>query len=116
MSANIHRAGSRRNTVATGMSTDSLTSLLNRCTAIIKARCASVKSLAKDIGEHPARVSEWVTQRTKEPRGTVAMKLHEWAAKKTIQISRGPNDLQQRYRAEYQTAKTRFPVEGKKED
>lgn len=95
------------------MSTDSLTSLLNRCTAIIKARCASVKSLAKDIGEHPARVSEWVTQRTKEPRGTVAMKLHEWAAKKTIQIAKCDNAVQQQYRAEYRKAQNKFPATGK---
>lgn len=94
------------------MSTDTLTSLLNRCTAIIKARCASVKSLAKDIGEHPARVSEWVTQRTIEPRGTVAMKLFNWAAKKTEQIAMTNRETQNRYRNEYKAACSRFPSTG----
>lgn len=95
------------------MSADTLTSLLNRCTAIIKARCASVKSLAKDIGEHPARVSEWVTQRTIEPRGTVAMKLFNWAAKKTEQIAMTSREVQQRYRSEFRKASEKFPSTGK---
>jgi hypothetical protein len=97
------------------MSADTLTSLLNRCTAIIRSGCASVKSLGKDIGEHPARVSEWVTQRTVEPRGSTAMKLHTWAAKKTVQISRCDNAVQQRFRAEYKLACDRFPATGARE-
>jgi len=95
------------------MSADTLTSLLNRCTAIIKAKIVTVKALAEDIGEHPVRVSEWVMQRTFEPRGSVAMKLHGWAEKMTIRIAMLDHEIQQRYRREYKKANARFPVNGR---
>lgn len=61
---------------------DTLTGVLNRCYALIKAKGkGGVAWCAADIEEPPKRVSEWVMQRSHPPRSEVAFKLQAWAAK-----------------------------------
>lgn len=77
---------------------ESLTQLLNRCEAMFKSRFVTINECAAEIKEQPQRVSEWVTQRAHEPSGRVALKLHYWAARKSLQISLSDFTVQKSYR------------------
>lgn len=84
-----------------------LTQLLNRCEAMFRSRFSTMKDCASEIGEKPQRVSEWVTQRAHEPSGRVALKLQDWAAKKSLQISLSDFPTQKSYREAFRSVTKR---------
>lgn len=91
---------------------DNLTVILNKLHALHRAKIATLGEIAAHCGTRPQRVGEWVTQRTRRPRGDMAMKLQSYAAKMTLNISRKP-ELAVKYRAAFAAANVLFPVEGK---
>lgn len=69
-----------------------LEQLLNRIEAMLDCEAATLSELAADIlpdqdrKQRVTRVSEWVRSRKRVPNGEAALRLHEWAGKKTLQI------------------------------
>lgn len=97
---------------------DPIPELLNRVQALVKAGVSTYTQLAKDIGEKHDTVKGWFSPRRFRPDGAGAVKLHQWAAKQTLRLSRtGTTDpktreLHSRFRAEYAKACAEFPGDG----
>ena len=91
---------------------DNLTVILNKLHALNRAKITTLGEIAAHCGTRSQRVGEWVTQRTRKPRGDMAFKLQSFAAKMTLNISRKPA-LARKYRAAFTAANVLFPVEGK---
>lgn len=87
---------------------DSLDRVLNRLHAMKTAKIIKLGDIAKDIGEKEQQVSQWVMQRTRRPRGDVAIKLHSFASKMSLRIALH-RPMQVKYRAAYQSACLLFP-------
>lgn len=90
---------------------DNIAVILNKLLAMKLAKIIKVADIAKSIKEDPAQVSQWVVQRSRQPRANVAFKLQSFAAMMTLKISKRPQ-LAKKYRAAYQAAGVLFPVEG----
>jgi hypothetical protein len=91
------------------MTSDALTDLLDKTEAVCKCGFGSYTQLAKHLNTPPQRVSEWVGQRTHRPSGLMTIRILNWTAKKTEQISvsnQQPN-LQTRYRAAFREIQQR---------
>lgn len=89
---------------------DNLTVILNKLHAFHAIKSVTLGEIAAYCDTRPQRVGEWVTRRTRRPRGDIAFKLQSFAAKMTLNISRKPA-LRVRYKAAYDAAMILFPVE-----
>lgn len=96
------------------MSTDTLTDLLNKVTAIVRCGASTFPELARETGIPYKQVHAMVTQRQHRPDGKRVAALFEWAARKTQQIAMGGRPLQLRYKDEYRKAYEKFPAMGEK--
>lgn len=82
---------------------DYLTTVLDRCEAMIDCGAAKLVELAefvcpdKPTGEAITRASEWVRRRVKRPNGETALRLHKWAEVKTLEISKGGKAIGEAY-------------------
>jgi hypothetical protein len=93
---------------------DTLSTLLNKCEALIASGFSSISKCAAEIGERPQRVSEWVTQRAHDPSGSVALKLQSWCAAQTIRMAASGAKQQTAYRQKYRdVTEKRRPGNGK---
>jgi hypothetical protein len=101
------------------MSSRYLTELLNKVHAIVKCGAGTFKEMAHDTGATLSQCYDWVNARRMDPSGANAMKLHEWAERKTTQIAAaGETDapgrkLHRLYREHYKRATSLFPGSGK---
>ena len=95
------------------MSTDNLTDLLNKVSAIVRSGASTYPILAQETGIPAKQVWDMMNLRRARPNGERALALHRWAEGMTIKISMGGRKLQTRYRDEYRAACKRFPVNGK---
>lgn len=96
------------------MPTDATTDLLNKVSAVTKAKIASFKTLSSDTGICVTHLYDMVNMRRYRPNGKNAALLHEWAARKSNQIAALPREVQCRYREHYRANCKRFPAEGRK--
>lgn len=93
---------------------DNLTVILNKLHAMHAAKIITLKEIADSCGTIQQRMGEWITRRTRRPRGDMAFKLQSFAAKMTLNINRKPA-LAVKYKAAYTAACVLFPTDGKKE-
>jgi hypothetical protein len=92
------------------MSTDNLTDLLNRVSAIVKSGASSFPLLAQETKIPVRTLYDIVNLRRCRPTGDRTMALLEWAGHKTLQISMGGRATQKAYRKAYAEVSKRFPV------
>lgn len=90
---------------------DNLTVILNKLYAMNSAGIVTLGEIANGCGTRSQRAGEWITRRTRRPRGDMAFKLQSFAAMMTLKISKRPQ-LAKKYRAAFQAANVLFPVEG----
>lgn len=90
---------------------ETLTDLLNKIWAIHYIRLMTFKQIGDQIDVDQRSVSNWVTQRRRNPDGDSAFKLKNFAETMTLKISKRPR-LWSRYKAAYAAAGILFPVEG----
>ena len=84
-----------------------LPDILNRVEAIIECGAGTVRELAtfllpeQDPKQSGVRVSEWIKSRIRTPNGETALRMREWAAVKTLEITkhRKATKYNQAYRA-----------------
>jgi hypothetical protein len=92
---------------------DPLTELLNKVVAICETLGRGSRSeLARFLGVHPNLLTSWTSTRTVEPRGRVVLKMQEWAALKTLEISKQKFD--EAYRHEFKVVCRKFPLARKR--
>lgn len=69
-----------------------LTDLLNRVEAMLDSGAGRTSELAEYLRpgdpKNETRVGEWVRSRYRTPNGEMALRLFQWAAEKTLEISR----------------------------
>jgi hypothetical protein len=95
------------------MKSDPLSELLNKLVAICETFGRGTYSeLADHLGKSRQQVVTWLTVRDHEPSGRVAIQMHDWAAAKTLEISK--RKLDEDYRREFKIACLKFPLNGKR--
>lgn len=97
------------------MSTDTLTDLLNKVSAIVKSGASTFPQLSRETKIPVGKLYEIVNQRRSRPNGERALALHKWAEKMTIEISKSDKKTQRLYRSEYREISRRFPVNGSRD-
>lgn len=97
------------------MTTENLTTILNKLHAMHAAKIVTAKQIAKAIGSSEQRVGEWILRngRDRRPNGEMAIRLLAFASDQTLKIAVGPRKLQIAYRSAYREIADRFPVNGK---
>lgn len=96
------------------MSTDTLTDLLNKVSAIVKSGASSFSLMSQETGIPPRALYEIIDLRRFRPNGERALALHQWAEKMTVRIAMMEDrSIQAKYRAKYREVCERFPVNGK---
>lgn len=98
------------------MSTDPLTDLLNKVSAIVKSGASTFPLLAQETKIPVKALYEIVNMRRNRPNGERALALHQWAEKMTVRIAMMEDrSIQARYRSEFDKVQHRFPSKGGKD-